>query len=141
MKAMRQIRNRVGRTMLLVAGALTAVSIAFAPAAEARDHKDSDRVHRHSQGRHGGRDVTYVAVPRRIHGDHWGEINHQYAGRAYYRPHHHYHRIYRFPVVVGGVVTYRPYYYCDDQLFVTASVPLPRVVIGFNFTAGQPVYR
>ena len=87
------------------------------------------------------RGVRYVAIPRRIHGEHWREIRHTYVGRVYDRPHHHDHRIYSFPVVVGGVVAYRPYDYCDDRLFVSALVPLPRVVIGLNVTPGRPVDR
>ena len=101
---------------------LTALLVAVAPAAEAGVVRGPIEVHRGFHERVRNHGVRYV-------------------GRAYYRPHHHYHRIYNFPVVVGGVVSYRPYDYCDDRLFVGAFVPLPRVVIGLNVTSGRPVYR
>jgi len=126
-------RTRFAGAAALVAGVMTALAVSFTPAAEAREIRGPVEVHRGHQGHGGNHGVRYVAVPRHVHGAYWGDIHYRYAGRSYYGPHHHYHTVYRFPVLVGGVVTYRPYYYCNDALFVTASAPLPQVAIGFNF--------
>lgn len=126
-------RNRIAKTAVLAAGALTALLVSAMPVAEAHGVSGPIAVHRGHHGHGNKHGVRYVAVPRRIHGPYWGDIHYRYGGRRYYGPHHHYHAIYRFPVLVGGVVTYRPYTYCNDALFVTASVPLPQVAIGFNF--------
>ena len=40
-----------------------------------------------------------------------------YRGATYYGPHRHSHRIYLFPVIVGGYTEYRPYAYCGDAYF------------------------
>ena len=40
-----------------------------------------------------------------------------YRGSVYFGPHRHSHRIYLFPVIVGGYTEYRPYAYCGDAYF------------------------
>jgi hypothetical protein len=57
-----------------------------------------------------------------------------YAGEVYYRPHHHYHAAYRFPVSVNGGVVYRPYYYCHDRLF-EYGYSRPRLAFGVEFSS------
>ena len=66
-----------------------------------------------------------VIVPQAISFRHPGPYGQFYAGRVYYRPHHHYHTTYNLPVVVRHRVVYRPYNYCRGQLFVRHSRPLP----------------
>lgn len=75
-------------------------------------------------------------VPQVIAVEHRGDYRPYFTGRTYYAPHNHYHAAYRFPVWVNGAVVYRPYVYCDDHLFVSGAVNLPRLAIAFNF--GQP---
>jgi len=77
------------------------------------------------------------AVPRRIYVDNRGTYQPYFYGRAYYGPHRHYHTTYQFPVYLNGSVVYRPYSYCGDQIFINASVPLPR--LAFNVTFGAPL--
>ena len=130
------------RVVLVAAGVLVTSAVAFSPAAEARDHgkhqKHHDRTRSHRDDRN--HDYRFVDVPRHMHAHHRHEFRHAYAGRTYYGPHRHHHVIYRYPVVVGGVVTYRPYSYCNDELWVTGYAPLPRVVIGFNVRPGIHIH-
>lgn len=94
-------------------------------------------------GRHGrhhssGVDVrirayNHHAVPRVLYAREREVFSPYFAGQVYYRPHHHYHIVYRFPVLVDGVVVYQPYYYCENRLFVAASVPVPRLAFGVEF--------
>ena len=136
------MRTQFPRSLFVAAGVLVMSTVALAPAAEARDHgkhkrhHDCARAHRHD--RH--HDYRFIDVPRRIHARHRNEFRDAYVGRSYYRPHHHHHAIYRYPVVVGGVVRYRPYHYCNDELWVTGYAPLPRVVIGFNVRPGIHIH-
>lgn len=128
--------SRVARSVLFAAGVLLASAVALSPVTEARDHGDRD--HRDSgPSRHSYR---FVEVPRRMHGHVRSDFRYAYAGRTYYGPHHHHHAVYRYPVVVGGVIRYRPYVYCNDELFVTGVVPLPRVVLGFNIRPGIHIH-
>jgi hypothetical protein len=76
-------------------------------------------------------------VPRRIYLDNWSTYQPYYLSRVYYGPHRHYHSTYQFPVYVNGFVAYRPYAYCGDQIFISASAPLPR--LAFNVTFGAPM--
>ncbi|PYQ10436.1 MAG: hypothetical protein DMH00_11310, partial [Acidobacteria bacterium] len=82
-------------------------------------------------------DRIYASVPQRIYVENRTYYRPFFAGRHFYGPHQHYHATYRFPVVVNGVVVYRPYSYCGNHLFVTASVPLPR--LAFNLVFGAPI--
>ena len=76
-------------------------------------------------------------VPRRIYVENRSVYQPYFLGRVYYGPHHHYHSTYQFPVYVNGFVAYRPYAYCGDQIFISASAPLPR--LAFNVTFGAPL--
>ncbi len=40
-----------------------------------------------------------------------------HQGRAYYGPHRHYHEVYHFPVRVTSGHAYRPYHYCEGDLY------------------------
>jgi len=70
-----------------------------------------------------------IEAPRYLHRAHVSAYRSFYHGRSYYSPHHHYHAVYRYPVYYGGHVSYRPYSYCNNSLFITAGVPLPRLVV------------
>ena len=96
-----------------------------------------ERIFRHAHRMH---ERVFRSVPHRIYYSSRAYYQPYYYGRVYFRPHHHYHSIYRYPVVVGGVVRYRPYYYCNDELFLTAYAPLPRVVVGVNIRPGLHIY-
>ena len=72
-----------------------------------------DGLHEHVRDvlRHLGR------IPDRIHDHHARHLEVFSGGREYYRPHHHQHAIYQFPVWIDGAVAYRPYTYCNGHLF------------------------
>ncbi|MCI0408382.1 MAG: hypothetical protein L0191_07445 [Acidobacteria bacterium] len=93
----------------------------------------------HAYG-HYKRSRVYAApnwvVPRHIYVENRSLYQPYLLGRAYYGPHRHYHSTYQFPVYVNGFVAYRPYAYCGDQVFISASAPLPR--LAFNVTFGVP---
>jgi hypothetical protein len=76
-------------------------------------------------------------VPRHIYVENYNTYQPYFRGRAYYGPHRHYHSTYQFPVYVNGFVVYRPYAYCGDQIFISASAPLPR--LAFNVSFGTPL--
>ena len=101
------------------------------------------RGHGHAYG-HYDRTRRYSApgwaVPRRIYVDNRSTYQPYFYGRAYYGPHRHYHTAYQFPVFVNGFVTYRPFYYCGEQIFVSQPVPLPRLAFGVTFGAPLAVY-
>jgi hypothetical protein len=131
--------SQIARSLLVAGGVLLTSLFAFSPAAEARDHRDSHSGWHNGHGNGHGRghqSYRFTNVPRRMHGHYRSDFRYAYAGRSYYGPHHHYHAIYRYPVVLGGVVRYQPYYYCNDDLFVTGYAPLPQVVVGFNVRPG-----
>src|SRR5262245_29680143 len=73
-----------------------------------------------------------LEVPRAIHRAHVDAFRAFYHGSTYYAPHHHYHAVYRYPTYVGGHVYYRPYSYCNNSLFITAGVPVPRIVVNVS---------
>lgn len=82
-------------------------------------------------------------VPRRIqvgyHDSYYDPYRH---GRAYYGPHRHYHEVYFFPVVVGGLYRYQPYYYCEGALYSAGAYfdgyagPPRRSGLWFGFRIG-----
>ena len=74
-----------------------------------------------------------VLVPTTISFRHPGPFQPFYAGRVYYRPHHHYHATYNLPVVVNHHVVYRPYNYCRGHLFVRQGQPLPHLAVNVVF--------
>jgi hypothetical protein len=165
--------NRVRKSTtrgVLGAAILVAGLLAFPAAAKADDHG-----HGHGHGNGHGNGNAYGHSDRDDHGYWHGDYRAHprpayyayptvprvivpgaavyrpyYAGPVYYGPHHHMHVTYRFPVFVNGVVTYRPYTYCGDDLFVPPVVvgpayvaapppvvqPLPHLAIGFSF--GSP---
>ncbi len=108
------------------------------PAAEAKP-RWHPRHHGHGQ-RHHGRVIVRqnVVVPQTIVYRSPGPYARFYSGRAYYAPHHHYHRTYTLPVVVNGYVVDRPYDYCGGHLFVRASAPRPH--LAFDFVFGDNPY-
>jgi hypothetical protein len=79
------------------------------------------------------RAYNHHAVPRVLYTREREVFSPYFAGQVYYRPHHHDHIVYRFPVLVNGVVVYRPYYYCENRLFVATSIPMPRLAFGVEF--------
>ena len=79
------------------------------------------------------RAYNHHTVPRVLYAREREVFSPYFAGQVYYRPHHHYHVVYRFPVLMDGVVVYRPYYYCENRLFVAAAVPMPRLAFGVEF--------
>ena len=90
------------------------------------------------------KDVRRVLeVPRKIHHSHVNAFKSFYHGRSYYGPHKHHHAVYRYPVYYGGHVSYRPYHYCNDSLFITHHAPLPRIYVtvrpGGYYYAPYPV--
>ncbi len=157
--------TRRTRFPLIVMAVLTAGLIAFPTVARADDgrrahgarkqvkkeavhYRDHDRKHDrnygHKQGRsydrRYGRDVRHGyrrgTVPRKISMRGHNPYDLHYAGRSYYRPHRHHHSVYRFPVLIGGRVAYRPYDYCGDSLFLSGTVSLPYLAFGVSY--GSP---
>jgi len=122
-KMIRRMIQGCTAAAILFAGALM-----LAPKSEAgipspwEVHK---RIHKHVERRV----EQLIDLPRRIHRDHVRAFRSFFSGRSYYAPHHHFHAVYRFPVVIGGRVVYRPYTYCNDGLFLGSSVVLPRVAV------------
>lgn len=55
-----------------------------------------------------------------------GDLEVYFDGQEYYGPHRHYHDVYSFPVLVDGVVVYRPHVYCDARLFSGVGGYYPR---------------
>lgn len=84
-----------------------------------------------------------LELPRAIHHAHVDAFRSFYRGRVYFPAHHHYHAVYNYPVYYGRRVFYRPYYYCNDSLFITRGVPVPRIVVnvrpdGYYYAPGPP---
>jgi hypothetical protein len=104
----------------------------FGPGLAARDHDYTPTRHRVRVYVR-----SNVVVPQTISYRHPGPFGRFYAGRAFYRPHHHYHTTYNLPVVMNGRVVYRPYNYCRGQLYVRSGSALPplafNVVFGDNY--------
>ena len=63
--------------------------------------------------------VPRVLVPRAV-----VEVAPYRSGRVWYGPHRHRHELYRFPVVVGGVRTWRTEAYCGGRLVPDAHVTI-----------------
>src|SRR4029453_17844302 len=87
-----------------------------------------------------------LEVPRTIHRGHVGAFRSFYRGNTYYAPHHHYHAVYRYPAYgIGGRVSYRPYYYCNNSLFITGGYySVPRIAVnvgpgGYYYYAPAPL--
>ncbi len=57
------------------------------------------------------------SIPHRLIENQLHALSHFFLGSFYYPEHHHYHRVYDFPVYVGGRVTYRTYAYCQGELY------------------------
>jgi hypothetical protein len=146
--------TRLGKKSLAVTAVLFAALSLSPMAALADGHGHGNGHGKHgSPGKHQGYATYPVAVPRVIVHSHHGWYDPYYAGSAYYGPHRHAHYTYRFPVLVGQTVVYRPYTYCGDSLYVAAPVyaappvyvappvysapllvpaPLPRLAIGWS---------
>lgn len=124
-------------TGFAAAAALIAASVATIPRSEAGIPAPWDvhkKIHKHVERRA----HRLLDLPRRIHARHVSEFRNFYSGRSYYGPHRHFHKVYRYPVYVGHRVVYRPYSYCNDDLFVQASVGLPRISV--SVYPGNPIY-
>ncbi len=121
------MKKRTVLALLLGAG-LVAALLATSPATA--DERHTPRGKRGVALDPGGR--VHVHVPRRIDSSNRGLYGNYRAGRIYYKPHHHRHVMYRLPVLVRGAVVYRPYYYCGSNLFLNASVQLPRLAISID---------
>lgn len=125
-------RKRMARSMMLAGAALAALILAAQVPAEAHGKHGHHPRHgaAHAYPYYPSSGAVYV--PRRFYAPDAVTYRPWFAGQVYYGPHRHYHASYRFPVMVDGAVVYRPYAYCDDRLFVSATIPVPRLVIGFN---------
>jgi hypothetical protein len=99
-------------------------------------HRGHGHAYGHYQKTRGYASSGWV-VPRRIYVHNRSTYQPYFYGRVYYGPHRHHHSTYQFPVWVNGYVAYRPYSYCGDQIFISASAPLPR--LAFNVTFGTPL--
>jgi hypothetical protein len=73
-------------------------------------------------------------VPRHLYHRDYGAYDPYYRGTVWYAPHHHPHRLYYFPVIVGGYTEYRPFAYCGGAFFPEQyGNPGPRGYFGFQF--------
>jgi hypothetical protein len=117
----------------IIAGCHVSALLLFVPRVEAdhRHHRHSHNVKVHPHDRY---------VPRTIALEHRGTFAPFHTGRVYHRAHRHYHRAYRFPVIVDGHVVYRPFTYCDGRLFVSAAAPRPRLAVDIVFGVGRDAY-
>lgn len=109
-------QTRIRRSAVLSGALLLALGFGTASAARA-DLPSPLRLHR--EVRSHVRDVLrhLDRIPDRIERHHRAHLQVFLGGSSYYAPHRHHHVTYHFPIVVGGVVSYRPYVYCDDRLF------------------------
>jgi hypothetical protein len=57
------------------------------------------------------------SVPRYIYRRSYRDYDRYFRGSVFYAPHHHHHRVYLFPVIIGGYTEYQPYAYCDDAFY------------------------
>lgn len=74
-------------------------------------------------------------VPRLIDAHRFGYYRPYYVGQYFAGPYRRPHMVYRFPVVVGGVVVHQPFVYSDGQLVVGATIP-SGFFIGGRFNDG-----
>ena len=137
----RSSRKRTFWSLIAVAGALTAAMVLTAPAARAGGIPTPWELHKkiHERAEEHVRDL--IDLPRRIHDQHKRLFRNFFSGRVYYRPHQHYHTIYRLPVYTRSSVVYRPYSYCNDALFMDAAVRLPQIAIHVGTSAPMPAYQ
>lgn len=86
-----------------------------------------NHVHRHYR--------PYFTIPRAITFGHAPRYDSYYWGRDYHEGHRHFHPIYLFPVYVDNDLVYRPYAYCNDDLYATgyftAQGPLFDITLSF----------
>jgi hypothetical protein len=121
----RQSRTKMAR-VLGIAG-IAAAALAMTPSpAQALPFPPSPR-DIHNRVVHDVRRL--LEVPRTIHRAHVNSFRSFSRGTSYYAPHRHHHAVYHFPVYAGSRVVYRPYYYCNDALFIGGGVPVPRIVV------------
>ena len=116
-----KLQRMIAATFL--AGLLAAVAASPAEAHERHRGPYGHPGHRHHVGRVVA--VRPVVVPSRIvvrDARYWDPY---YDARVWYAPHHHYHAVYAFPVLVRpGVVAYAPHTYCDGRLILRGDVVL-----------------
>ncbi len=127
------LRRPRARFLTVASTVLLATLVAMSMPVRA-DHSEKYR-ERHRPTRHEKRIRAYHdrEVPRRLSYGERRALRPYYAGRVFYRPHHHHHMAYHFPVFVNGIVMYRPYYYCEDHLFLAAAMRVPRLAISVEF--------
>jgi hypothetical protein len=131
-------RNFIARLAATAAGAATISLAGLSPAALAFPFPPSPR-EVHEKILHDLRDA--IELPRHILSEQREMFRSFTSERNYYAPHHHYHMIYSLPVYIDGTVVYRPYSYCNDELFMAGTVPLPPLMFGFDAQTPYPVYR
>src|SRR5262245_13380853 len=125
----RKTFKKMARTAGVTAFAAAAAIMMTPSPAQARSFLPSPR-DVHNRVVHDVRRV--LEVPRAIHAAHVDAFRSFYRGNTYYAPHHHYHAVYRYPTYVGAHVYYRPYYYCNNALFVAP---------GYGYGYGYPAAR
>ena len=81
------------------------------------DHRYRHRHDRYHYDRH--RHRRGFSIPHRILHDLIHFYSDYYHARHYYADHGHYHTIYRFPVIIDGRTSYRPYAYCEGELYAS----------------------
>lgn len=115
---LRSLSTPFAAVALLVAGTLFAAAPASAGPPSPRE------VHRQVRGHlldvlGGIHDLARVLdpIPLFLEVATRGELEVYFDGQEFYGPHRHYHDVYSFPVLVDGVVVYRPHVYCGDRLF------------------------
>jgi hypothetical protein len=81
-----------------------------------RDRYHYDRNYYRGYPDHGYGHRRFVA-PRHLYYRDYPAYDRYYRGPVYYAPHRHQHRVYLFPVIVGGYTEYRPYAYCGDAWY------------------------
>ena len=74
-----------------------------------------DRHHYRSR-EHGSRHREF-AVPVRLTRTGLATYRDYHHGSIYYRPHRHYHAVYRFPVYTDAGWTWKPHDYCNGDLY------------------------
>ena len=86
-------------------------------------YHDSDRGHHYGPYRQ--RAYRSIAVPSYIAAYRAPSYDPYYDHRVWSGPHHHYHPVYAFPVVVQpGVIAYAPHTYCNGHLYGRGDVVL-----------------
>lgn len=137
--------RRPRRLPLGMIGLVTLALLATPVTARAgrRHHQGHDHHHgaHHRHGHHvyhyGGPHRSFVAPPH-IRGHYLRTYRPYYQKRAYYRPHRHYHSVYRFPVRTPYGRVSRSYAYCDGSLYhghgngLHVSVRTPHFGIAFH---------